>query len=498
MAHYLTDAELERTAPAEVASFKGPVPTQIVSNGEFNPPPQTQEQRRVESRVDALAGDLAPRHGLSRRQFLASSAGMAAAFLAMNDVFGPIFDVQRAEAATPGLADARAQALAGQLIVDAQTHFVRDDFKQEGLLDLAKYAKQHWNRGLWGEATLARYKFENYVKEIFVDSDTKVALLSGAPFDDPTWNLLTNDQIATARAAINQIAGSRRLLGHAVFTPKKAGWLDEVDRAIATLKPDSWKGYTIGDPLFPSKQGSYWWLDDEKLMYPFYEKIVKAGITTVCIHKGLLPADYEKSWPGVWEYATVRDVGKAAKDWPQINFVMYHAALRAFLETPSAALNEFEQTGRIKWATDLAEIPSKLGVKNVYAEVGTAFANSAVADPRFAAAFVGTLVRGLGAEHVLWGTDSLWYGSPQWQIEALRRLEIPEEMQRKHGFAPLGPADGIVKSAIFGGNAARLYGLHVKAVLGEIGNDQVAAIKAQYVAMGGMRSNTRYGYVARA
>src|SRR5438034_1395815 len=261
MAHYLTDAELERTAPAEVASFKGPVPTQIVSNGEFNPPPQTQEQRRVESRVDALAGDLAPRHGLSRRQFLASSAGMAAAFLAMNDVFGP-------------------------------------------------------------------------------------------PFDDPTWNLLTNDQIATARAAINQIAGSRRLLGHAVFTPKKAGWLDEVDRAIATLKPDSWKGYTIGDPLFPSKQGSYWWLDDEKLMYPFYEKIVKAGITTVCIHKGLLPADYEKSWPGVWEYATVRDVGKAAKDWPQINFVMYHAALRAFLETPSAALNEFEQTGRIKWATD--------------------------------------------------------------------------------------------------------------------------------------------------
>ncbi|OLB99327.1 MAG: amidohydrolase [Candidatus Rokubacteria bacterium 13_1_40CM_68_15] len=498
MAHYLTDAELERTAPAEIASFKGPVPTQIVSNGEFNPPPQTREQRRVESRINALAGDLAPRHGLSRRRFLATSAGMAAAFLAMNDVFGPVFDVSRAEASTPGVADARAQALAGQLVVDVQTHFVRDDFKQDGLLDLAKYAKQHWNRALWGESTLARYKFENYVKEIFVDSDTKVALLSGAPFDDPTWNLLTNDQIATARAAINQIAGSRRLLGHAVFTPKKAGWMDEVDRAISTLKPDSWKGYTIGDPLFPSKQGSYWWLDDEKLMYPFYEKIVKAGITTVCIHKGLLPADYEKSWPGVWEYATVRDVGKAAKDWPQINFVMYHAALRPFLETPDAALTEFEQTGRIKWATDLAEIPAKYGVKNVYAEIGTAFANSAVANPRFAAAFVGTLVRGLGAEHVLWGTDSLWYGSPQWQIEALRRLEIPEEMARKHGFAPLGPADGLVKSAIFGTNAARLYGLHVKAVLGDITNDKVAAIKAEYVAMGGMRSNARYGYVSRA
>src|SRR5438094_1855498 len=219
MAHYLTDAELERTAPAEVASFKGPVPTQIVSNGEFNPPPQTQEQRRVESRVDALAGDLAPRHGLSRRQFLASSAGMAAAFLAMNDVFGPVFDVNRAEAATPGLADARAQALAGQFIIDDQTHFVRDDFKQEGLLDLAKYAKQHWNPALVGENTLARFKFDNYLKEIFVDSDTKVALLSGAPFDDPTWDLLNNDQIAMARASINKVSGSRRLLAHSVFTP---------------------------------------------------------------------------------------------------------------------------------------------------------------------------------------------------------------------------------------------------------------------------------------
>src|SRR5712692_4556842 len=498
MPHYLSDDELKRTAPAEVAAYRGPVPTQIVSNGEYNPLPQTQEQRRVEARVKELAGTLAPRHGLTRRRFLASSAGMATAFLAMNDVFGPVFEVSRAEAATPGVADMRAQALSGQFIVDAQTHFVRDDFKQEGLLDLAKYAKQNWNPALWGENTLARYKFENYIKEIFVDSDTKVALLSGAPFDDPTWDLLTNDQIVAARAAINRVAGSRRLLAHSVFTPKRAGWMDEVDRAIATLKPDSWKGYTIGDPLFPSKLASYWWLDDEKLMYPFNEKIVKAGITTVCIHKGLLPADYEKSWPGVWEYATVRDVGKAAKDWPQINFVMYHGALRPFLETPAAALAEFEQTGRIKWATDLAEIAGKFGVSNVYAEIGTAFANSAVADPRFAAAFVGTLVRGLGADLVLWGTDSLWYGSPQWQIEAMRRLEIPEEMQRKHGFAPLGAADGLVKSAIFGTNAARLYGLHVKSALGEITNDKIAAIKAEYVAMGGQRSNTRYGYVAPA
>ncbi|HEX9418157.1 MAG TPA: amidohydrolase, partial [Methylomirabilota bacterium] len=298
MPHYLSDEELKRTAPAEVASFRSPVPTQIVSNGEFNPLPQTREQQRVEARIKELADDLGRRHGMDRRQFLASSAGMAAAFLAMNDVFGPIFDVSRAEAANPEVAAQRAGMLSGQFIFDDQTHFVRDDFKQEGLLGLAQYAKQHWNPALWGEKTLARFKLENYLKEIFVDSDTKVALLSGAPFDDQTWDLLSNDQIAMARAAINKIADSRRLLGHAVFTPKRQGWMNEVDRAISTLKPDSWKGYTIGDPLFPSKVGSTWWLDDEKLMYSFYEKIAKSGITTVCIHKGLLPVDYEKSWPG--------------------------------------------------------------------------------------------------------------------------------------------------------------------------------------------------------
>jgi predicted TIM-barrel fold metal-dependent hydrolase len=497
MPHFLSRRELRQVAPAETATPKSPIPTQIVSNGEYNPPPQTREQRRVEARVDELAATLSRRHGMDRRQFLASTAGMAAAFLAMNDVFGPVFDVSRAEAQTPGAADARASALAGQFIFDDQTHFVRDDFKHEALLGLAQYAKQHWNPALAGEKNLARYKFENYVREIFVDSDTKVALLSGAPFDDPTWDLLTNDQIAAARAAINRIAGSRRLLAHAVFTPKKAGWMDEVDRCIASVKPDSWKGYTVGDPLSPSKLGTYWRLDDDKVMYPFYEKIAKAGITTVCIHKGLLPADYEKSWPNVWEYNTVWDVGKAAKDWPQINFVIYHSALRMFLESPDAMVKEFDQTGRIKWATELAEIPSKLGVSNVYGEIGTSFATCAVASPRLAAALMGTLVRGLGADHVVWGSDSVWYGSPQWQIEALRRLEIPEDMRRAHGFAPLGPADGLVKNAIFGANSSRLYNVAVRSAHAPIPADRITAIAREYRANGGLPSNTRYGYVHR-
>jgi len=494
---YLSDQDLERTRPAESGSFASPIPTQVVSNGEYNPIPQTEKQKQVEARIIQLADDFGRNHRMNRRQFLASTAGMAAAFIAMNDVFGPIYNVARAEATEPGVADARAGSLAQQFIFDCQTHFVRDDY-QTDITGMAKFAKAHWNPDMEGEITLDRLKFSNYVKEIFVDSDTDVVILSGSPVDDDANLFLTNDQIAAARKSVNTVAGSRRMLAHGIIQPKSEGWLDDVDYAIEELGVDSWKGYTIGDPIFQTKRQSQWRLDDEELVYPFYERIIRAGINTVCIHKGLMPADYKTSWPGLWEHATVSDLGKAAKDWPGINFVIYHSAMRPFIELPDASLKQFEDTGRIDWVTDLAEIPAKFGVSNVYAELGTCFANTSVTHPRLAAAMLGTLVTGLGRNKVLWGTDSVWYGSPQWQIEALRRLEIPEDLQEKYGYAPLGAADGPVKSAIFSGNAARLYDVDVEASVGAIAMDQISTVKAAYRALNEGRSNLRYGYVAKA
>src|SRR6266853_2020482 len=473
----LSKSELAQTEPAERAAFRSPVPTQIVSNGEFNPLPQTAQQRRFEERVKEIADAIAPRLGLDRRQFLRTGCGMAAAFLAMNDVFGRLFVIDRAEAAEPAAAAERTTALAGQFIFDDQVHFVRDDYQGERILRLAKYASEHWNPDMLKDAglTLARYKFDNFVKEIYFDSDTK---------------------IARARKVVNAIAGSRWLLAHSLITPGQPGWIEEVDRCIAEVKPDSWKGYTIGDPSAPPTNKYPWRLDDEKLVYPFYEKAVKAGITTICIHKGLLPKDYETSVANAWKYATVDDVPKAAKDWPQLNFVIYHAAKQAFLEPPNDELAEFEKTGYIRWVSDLASIPQKYGVSNVYAEIGSAFANSAVANPRCAAAMMGTLIKGMGSDHVVWGTDSVWYGSPQWQIEALRRLEIPADMMAKHGFAPLGPATGAVKSAVFGYNSARLYKLDLRAELPAIGRDKFAVERSASL-HAATRSNAAYGYVAR-
>src|SRR5215468_11717202 len=276
MGSWLSEREQRLVAGAETASAATPIPTQIVSNGEYLPPPQSEIQKRLEQRIFELSDINGKRLGLSRRQFMRTSCGMAAAFLAMKEIYGGnVFQVDEAEAREPELMQARAQSLAGQFIFAVQTHFVRDDFDHKELLGLGQFASEHWNPALKG-LTLENYKFPSYVKELYYDSDTSMTLLSGAPFDDPSWWLLSNQDIVNARNVLNDFAGSRRMLAHTVITPTQAGWMDEVDKAIAVYKPDSWKSYTIGDPLMPGKYP--WRLDDEQIMYPFYEKSVKAGI----------------------------------------------------------------------------------------------------------------------------------------------------------------------------------------------------------------------------
>jgi uncharacterized protein len=494
----LSDKELASLLPAETHAFAGPIPTQCVSSDEFMPVPQTPRQRQVEERLKEAGTKLARRHGVSRRQFFRTASGMAAAFLAMNEVYGALYDVTRAEAQTPDMAKERAGALAKQFVMDCHTHFLRDDTRIMGFVRQREaVGKAGWNPALAGKPqTIEELKFANYYKEIFLDSDTKVALISGAPSEVLQDWFLTNEMKAEARAKVNKDAGSRRMLSHAIFTPGYPGWMEQVDHAIKDLKPDSFKGYTIGDNSHKNLSKHPWRMDDEKLVYPFYEKLLKAGYDKVCVHKGLFPPSVEQQFPHLLAHSDVRDVGKAAKDWPKLTFVIYHGGYRfAGGGKVEDAWAQFEKTGRIEWVTDLAEVPAKFGVTNVYADVGQLFAQSTIADPRVSAAMMGQLVKGLGADHVVWGTDAIWTGSPQWQIEALRRLEIPEDMQKKHGFAPLGAADGPVKTAILGETNARLYKYDRRAALA---TDRIAVLKAEYEAAGTARSNLRYGFIAPA
>jgi predicted TIM-barrel fold metal-dependent hydrolase len=495
MSGLLSDEEIEQLMPSELVPTRMPIPTQIVASDEYYPDPQNEKQREVEHRLNALADRHGARTGMSRRSFFQSAAGMAAAFLAMNTVYGRLFDASEAEAATPGLAEERASSLRGQFIMDMHTHFLRDDTRLDKFVKMREQVGvSGWNPELVGrEQSLEDLKYENYMKEIFLDSDTKIALISSAPSEiEHDW-FLTNAMMAEARDKVNAQAGSKRLYAHAIFTPGRPGWLEALDAALE-LKPDSVKGYTIGDNTHKELSVHPWRMDDENVAYLGYERMRKAGIRNICVHKGLFPPSVAAKFPHLAPYADVSDVARAAKDWPDMNFIIYHAGYRHVGGDPEMALDEFERSGRIEWTTDLADIPEKHGVTNVYADVGQLFAVTLVAQPRMCAALMGTLVRGLGADHVCWGTDAVWTGSPQWQIEGLRRLEIPEDMQKAHGFAPLGVADGPVKSAIFGDNNARLYGLS-RERRGDWRDDALSARRAAYERDGGGRSNIRYGYV---
>ena len=143
---FLSEDEMARLDPAESVLFPSPIPVQSVSSDEFMPAPQTPKQREFELRVKALGSELAKHQGTSRRRFFKSASGMAAAFVAMNQTYGPVFGVSLAEAATPDMANERAKKLSGQFIMDMHTHFLRDDTRiQSFLLQRQAVGKAGWN-----------------------------------------------------------------------------------------------------------------------------------------------------------------------------------------------------------------------------------------------------------------------------------------------------------------------------------------------------------------
>jgi hypothetical protein len=151
MTGFLSEEELAALTRAELLPHETPIPTQVVSSDEFVPDPQNEKQREVEARLLAMADELGPKQGLDRRGFFRSAAGMAASFVAMNEVYGPIFAASQAEAATPAMAQERADALKGQFIMDMHTHFLRDDTRIMNFVAMrTAVGKAGWNKQLAG------------------------------------------------------------------------------------------------------------------------------------------------------------------------------------------------------------------------------------------------------------------------------------------------------------------------------------------------------------
>ena len=126
-------------------------------------------------------------------------------------------------------------------------------------------------------------------------------------------------------------------------------------------------------------------------------------------------------------------------------------------------------------------------------EIGSTFGMMVVTNPMICAHVLGMIIQAFGDDHVLWGTDSIWWGSPRWQIEAMRRLEMPESLMKQFGYKPLTAA---TKLKIFGLNSAKLYGVDPKAGRNPIPGDYIDRLRKDYQASGlGEPSGTQYGWV---
>ena len=459
---FLTDDELDELIPAEMLPHTTPIPTQIISSDEYIPAPQSEKQKQVEARLLDMGDELGKKQGLDRREFFQTAAGMAAAFVAMNDTFGTVFDVSRAEAATPAMAQERADApQTSSSWTCTRISCATTRASRPSCARARRWARLGWNPALIDKPqTIEDLKWNNYFKEIFLDSDTKVALISSAPSDIPQDWFLTNEMAIAARDRVNREAGSKRMYAHAIFTPGQPGWLEALEHALS-MKPDSIKGYTIGDNTNKDTQ----------------QISLAHGRRAGHLH-GLRAVREARHQEHLRAQGTVSRLGREAVP-PSARLLrrarrrqggqgLAAAQFRRSTTRPIAIRRR--QRGRrldrvrADGARLLGQRPRRypgrsIGVTNVYGDVGQLFAQSVVAEPRLGAALMGILIKGLGADHVCWGTDAIWTGSPQWQIEGLRRLEIPEDMQKKHGFQPLGGATGPVKTAIFSGNNMRLYGI---------------------------------------
>ena len=105
---------------------------------------------------------------------------------------------------------------------------------------------------------------------------------------------------------------------------------------------------------------------------------------------------------------------------------------------------------------------------------------------------LGQMIQVAGADHILWGTDSIWNGSPQSQIERMRRFKIADDLIEKYKY-PQVTAE--VKDQILGLNAARLLGVDPAAARKAIKGDKLSALREGRRYDPATRSNTQYGWL---
>ncbi|MEQ9319266.1 MAG: amidohydrolase family protein [Polyangiaceae bacterium] len=449
-------------------ALESPIPFRTGCNGEFAPRPETSKDRLAERTFRDRVTERARKLGISRREFVGSVLGTTTALGVINTVYGCGSESGAGGAGGTGAGgygvggdmmdpDEQCEVVEGhEFIFDVQTHHVNPDGawrrNNPGLESLLTFLPQ----GSCDDSMdpIGCYDIDHYLREMFVNSDTSVAVLSALP--GPTQaNGLEPDEMAATMEMVNTLADSKRSVIHAIVHPENGmSELDGMQQLAEDHPVGAWKIYT---PV-----GGYR-LDDPAVGIPFLEKARELGVTTICAHKGLTLPGFDPL------YAEPDDVGVVAPMFPDVNFVIYHSAYETdVVEGPydpmGAGIDRF-----IKAMLDHGVSPGQ----NVYAELGTTW-RQLMTKPVEAQHAIGKLLLYFGEDRVVWGTDSIWYGSPQDQIAAFRAFSISEELQETHGYPALTDE---VKAKIFGLNSAALYGIDPDAKLCEIAEDDISQQK---------------------
>jgi predicted TIM-barrel fold metal-dependent hydrolase len=323
-------------------------------------------------------------------------------------------------------------------------------------------APQFWD-GLDG---VEFYSFAQYLRSLFLESETAVAVLTSPPPDGAGIPFLTNEELAGTRELIERLAGTGRLLNHLIVHPTDPVSLDMLAYWKEEFRPAAWKMYTTGRMTPPGEGklgdrviGTDWMLDDENTGIPFLELSRKLGMRRVCVHKGL---DFQVPC------GTPKDVGPVARMFPEIQFGVYHSGFGG-AEFEGAFTPETADIGANRLFTSMIEngiAPNS----NVFADLGTTWF-ILISRPLEAAHLLGKLLLHVGEDNILWGTDATWYGPTQPVIDAFRAFQIPDELCRAHGYPKLTPE---IRAKILGRNAARFYDIDLAAARHAAQTDNLA------------------------
>jgi predicted TIM-barrel fold metal-dependent hydrolase len=349
---------------------------------------------------------------------------------------GGVFRVGASAAADSDEANALVHGSAEAAgVIDVQTHFL--EFGPWGT---------GFPQGACGEADPADcFSVDYWYDLVLGGSDTAVAVVSAVPVvgaADP----LSVEAMERGRELATRLCGDDRVLiqGHAV---PDVGPIESAIASMADVAADhdlcAWKVYTH------SPNG--WFLDDHDPELPpvgatFLQAVRDTGVGVVAVHKGL---------SGGNPHASPIDIGPAAAANPDIAFLVYHSG---FESGAGEGPYDPDGAGVDRLVRSLAEWGVGPG-GNVYAELGSTW-RTVMGSPDAAAHVLGKLLVALGPERILWGTDSIWYGSPQDQIAAFRAFEISAAYQERFGYPPLTPE---VKQRILAANAAELFGIGLPA-----------------------------------